>query len=203
MSPLTSNIASGLPLLAIMLDAISANRTLVSLSGSLRLKKMFAVMPALLLFAGAPMLLALCLGFFDVSGFGGYRFVGLANYRRMLHDPLFLQSLEVTLAYTVMLVCSGLGSITGALIVAAMARRRGLGKSAIIMLGAFGATIVAFALSSTCAGIVFVYFCPRTSIGPESPSHSTLIVRSRSPANQSLPARGGYTGGTCCGCRCM
>ena len=44
----------------------------------------------LLLFVGAPMVLALSLGFFDVNGFGGYRFVGLANYRRMLRDPLFL-----------------------------------------------------------------------------------------------------------------
>ena len=43
------------------------------------------------------MVLALSLGFFEVSGFGGYRFVGLANYRRMLADPLFLQSLRVTL----------------------------------------------------------------------------------------------------------
>ena len=44
----------------------------------------------LLVFVGAPMVLALSLGFFEVSGFGGYRFVGLANYRRMLADPLFL-----------------------------------------------------------------------------------------------------------------
>ena len=43
--PLTSNIASGLPPLATMFDASSAKRTLVSLSGSFRLKKMLAVMP--------------------------------------------------------------------------------------------------------------------------------------------------------------
>ena len=59
------------------------------------------------------MVLALSLGFFEVSGFGGYRFVGLANYRRMLADPLFLQSLRVTLTYVVAAraraLCPGLG----------------------------------------------------------------------------------------------
>ncbi len=67
----------------------------------------------LLLFAALPMLLALTLGFFAVDGFGGYRFIGLANYRRMLHDQLFLQSLRVTCGYVAMLVpglyLSGLG----------------------------------------------------------------------------------------------
>jgi len=58
----------------------------------------------LLLFVGAPMLLSLSLGFFEVSGFGGYRFVGFANYRRMAADPLFLESLRITLAYVAMLV---------------------------------------------------------------------------------------------------
>lgn len=60
----------------------------------------------LLVFVGGPMLLALSLGFFEVSGFGGYRFVGLANYRRMLADRLFLQSLRVTLTYVMLLVPS-------------------------------------------------------------------------------------------------
>src|SRR3954453_5018259 len=67
----------------------------------------------LLLFVGAPMMLALSLGFFDVSGFGGYRLVGLANYQRLLHDSLFLHSLRVTLTYVALLVpalyVSGLG----------------------------------------------------------------------------------------------
>ena len=52
------------------------------------------------------MLLALGLGFYAVDGFGGYQFIGLDNYRRMLLDSLFLQSLRVTLAYVVMLVPS-------------------------------------------------------------------------------------------------
>jgi multiple sugar transport system permease protein len=74
------------------------------------------VMPdalGLLLFVAAPMLLSLSLGFFSVSGFGTYQFVGLANYHRMLADPLFWDSLRVTVTYVVVLVpclyVSGLG----------------------------------------------------------------------------------------------
>jgi multiple sugar transport system permease protein len=58
----------------------------------------------LLIFVAVPMVLALSLGFFSVDGFGGYRFVGLANYYRMLHDPLFLKSLWVTIVYVLILV---------------------------------------------------------------------------------------------------
>lgn len=58
----------------------------------------------LLLFVGLPMLLALIIGFFDVNGFGAFSFVGLANYQRMLSDPLFWQCMRVTLTYVVLLV---------------------------------------------------------------------------------------------------
>ncbi|MCB2055392.1 MAG: sugar ABC transporter permease [Geminicoccaceae bacterium] len=58
----------------------------------------------LLVFVAGPMLLSLTLGFFSVSGFGTYQFVGLANYRRMLADPLFLDSFRVTVTYVVALV---------------------------------------------------------------------------------------------------
>lgn len=50
------------------------------------------------------MALSLSLGFFSVDGFGGYKFIGLANYNRMFHDPLFLESIEVTVVYVVCLV---------------------------------------------------------------------------------------------------
>ena len=50
------------------------------------------------------MVLALGLGFFNVDGFGGYQFTGLANYRRMWADPLFWQSLRATALYAAMLV---------------------------------------------------------------------------------------------------
>lgn len=67
----------------------------------------------LLIFVGLPMILALVIGFYDVNGFGGFEFVGLANYRRMLADPLFWQCLKVTALYVVLLVpglyVSGLG----------------------------------------------------------------------------------------------
>src|ERR1700733_14767090 len=67
----------------------------------------------LLVFVAIPMVLALSLGFFSVDGFGGYKFVGLANYNRMRRDPLFIKSLGVTIVYVLCLVpglyVSGLG----------------------------------------------------------------------------------------------
>ena len=45
----------------------------------------------LLIFVGGPMILSLSLGFFSVSGFGEYSFVGLANYRRMIGRPALLE----------------------------------------------------------------------------------------------------------------
>ena len=67
----------------------------------------------LAVFLGLPMVLALGLGFFNVSGFGAYTFVGLVNYQRMFADPLFLGSLETTAKYVAVLVpglyVSGLG----------------------------------------------------------------------------------------------
>ena len=67
----------------------------------------------LLVFEAMLMVLALSLGFFNVDGFGGYKFAGLANYNRMLRDPLFMKSLGVTTVYVLCLVpglyVSGLG----------------------------------------------------------------------------------------------
>jgi predicted MFS family arabinose efflux permease len=51
-------------------------------------------------------------------------------------------------AYTALLASSGMGSVTGALIVAALGRRKNLGKAALLMLLAFGVTMTGFALSS-------------------------------------------------------
>ena len=57
--------------------------------------------------------LTLSLGFFSVDGFGGYKFVGLANYNRMFRDSLFMKSLGVMIVYVLCLVpglyVSGLG----------------------------------------------------------------------------------------------
>ncbi len=55
----------------------------------------------LLVFLGVPMVLALGLGFFEVSGFGGIAFAGLDNYKKMFADPLFFDSLKVTIQYVV------------------------------------------------------------------------------------------------------
>ena len=67
-----------------------SNRTRESIAGYL-----FIAPDAigLMIFVGGPMILSLSLGFFSVSGFGEYTFVGLDNYRRMLGDPLFWRSL--------------------------------------------------------------------------------------------------------------
>src|SRR5262245_30711677 len=67
----------------------------------------------LAIFVGLPMLLALGVGFFEVDGFGGYKFVAFGNYVRMWRDPLFWQAAKVTVLYALMLVpslyVSGLG----------------------------------------------------------------------------------------------
>jgi predicted MFS family arabinose efflux permease len=49
--------------------------------------------------------------------------------------------------YTVFLVCSGCGSITGALVVAGLGKHRHQGRSALLMLMVLGALITSFALS--------------------------------------------------------
>ncbi len=58
----------------------------------------------LLVFVGVPMVLSVVLGFFQVSGFGSYKWIGLGNYRRMMADPLFWASLKITGLYVVVLV---------------------------------------------------------------------------------------------------
>src|SRR5262249_38003236 len=62
---------------------------------------------------GLPMVLALGISVYEVDGFGSFKFVGAANYIRMWNDPLFWQSLRVTIWFAVLLVpllyISGLG----------------------------------------------------------------------------------------------
>src|SRR5258707_12841917 len=65
----------------------------------------------LAIFVAVPMLFSLSLGFFSVNGFGGFRFLGFANYQPMLSDPLFREGLLVTFCY-VLILCPAL-SITG------------------------------------------------------------------------------------------
>ncbi|GAA3850851.1 carbohydrate ABC transporter permease [Streptomyces sedi] len=67
----------------------------------------------LLIFVAVPMVLSIALGFFQVSGFGSYTWVGLGNYERMMNDPLFWDSMRITGLYVVVLVpvlfCVSLG----------------------------------------------------------------------------------------------
>lgn len=58
----------------------------------------------LLVFVGLPMVLSVVLSFFQVSGFGSYEFIGLGNYRRMVDDPLFWDSMQTTGVYVLVLV---------------------------------------------------------------------------------------------------
>ncbi|KAF4408703.1 MULTISPECIES: carbohydrate ABC transporter permease [Streptomyces] len=58
----------------------------------------------LLVFVAVPMLLSVVLSFFQVSGFGSYEFIGLGNYERMLGDPLFWDSMQITGVYVLVLV---------------------------------------------------------------------------------------------------
>ncbi len=65
------------------------------------------------IFVVLPMVLSVVLAFFSVDGFGGYTFVGFANFERMFDDPTLLSTLGRTLLYLVALVpglfLSGLG----------------------------------------------------------------------------------------------
>jgi multiple sugar transport system permease protein len=58
----------------------------------------------LFIFVGIPMVLALAMGFFEVNGFGDYRYIGLDNYRAMFNDDRFLRALWVTFLYVITLV---------------------------------------------------------------------------------------------------
>jgi predicted MFS family arabinose efflux permease len=61
-------------------------------------------------------------------------------------------------AYTALLASSGLGSVAGALIVAAMGKNKNLGKAALVMLIAFGASMTSFALSTNLILSCFFLF---------------------------------------------
>jgi len=67
----------------------------------------------LLVFLGVPMVLAVAFGFYEISGFGQYTWVGIENYRALLEDDLLLQSAKVSLIYAAVFVplvfAAGLG----------------------------------------------------------------------------------------------
>ena len=67
----------------------------------------------LLIFVAIPMAFSLGLGFFTSTGFGGYNFAGLANYRRMFADPVFIKSVTVTGIYVAVFVPALFGASLG------------------------------------------------------------------------------------------
>jgi len=65
------------------------------------------VAPALLFFSVflfLPIIFGLWISFQNSSGFGVSTFAGLANYREMIHDPVFWKSVENTAVYTALTV---------------------------------------------------------------------------------------------------
>ena len=63
--------------------------------------------PALIffvIFAFLPIILGLLISFQHSAGFGASTWVGLANYRQLLHDPLFWRTVENTAVFTVLTV---------------------------------------------------------------------------------------------------
>jgi len=74
--------------------------------------------------------------------------------------PVFARSVfnSGSNAYSALLASSGLGSVTGALIIAAMSRRKDLGKPALSMLAILGVTTTCFALSKMVVLSCFFLF---------------------------------------------
>ena len=53
----------------------------------------------LAVFLGVPMVMAVVFGFYNISGFGQYTWVGLENYKALFEDDLLVQSIKVSLVY--------------------------------------------------------------------------------------------------------
>jgi multiple sugar transport system permease protein len=58
----------------------------------------------LLIFVGIPMVLAFIVALYEVDGFGNYTYAGFDNYRTMMSDDRFWESLRVTATYVLTLV---------------------------------------------------------------------------------------------------
>lgn len=58
----------------------------------------------LLLFNVYPLVTSIAYSFFDFKGFNPTQFIGLANYQKLMGDPVFWVSVKNTLLYTVMAV---------------------------------------------------------------------------------------------------
>ncbi|MEV0280301.1 sugar ABC transporter permease [Streptomyces sp. NPDC050610] len=81
------------------------------------------VLPCFLLFLAfrfGPGIAGVLMSFTDYSLTGGGRFIGLDNFNRLWHDPLFWKSLKVTVLYTVMAVP---GTVAASTALALLTRR--------------------------------------------------------------------------------
>ena len=89
-------------------------------------------------------------------------FVTLLGFQIMAFMPVFARDVfgGGTTTFTTMLSCSGAGAVTGGLLVAALGRKRNLGRTALIALAVLGAFTTGFALSpNVWVACGMLFFC--------------------------------------------
>jgi multiple sugar transport system permease protein len=102
-----------------------------------------------LVFRFAPTLAAVGLSFTDYRLGGDWHLVGGANYAHMLHDPVFLNSLKVTVVYVVVYVpLTVVLSLCTALLLDAVIWGRNLFRSALFL---------PYATSFVLAGVIWIW----------------------------------------------
>jgi multiple sugar transport system permease protein len=103
----------------------------------------------ILLFGAVPIVWSAVMSFQKSSFFGSSTFVGLANYRKMAHDPVVAQAIQHTLIYTALFVPGTM--IVGLFLAVAMNRKiRGI---AIYRTAAYAT----MAISTISEAIVFIW----------------------------------------------
>lgn len=86
------------------------------MGGGKRMKKLYSnklvifslVLPGIIVFLFAifaPVCLSVYYGFTDYSGMGSYSFIGIENYRNLLHDDVFWTSLKNSLLLAIGFIC--------------------------------------------------------------------------------------------------
>ncbi len=89
-------------------------------------------------------------------------FVTLLGFQIMAFMPVFARDVfnGDTTTFTTMLSCSGAGAVTGGLMVAALGRKKNLGRTALIALAVLGAFTTGFALSpNVWVACGMLFFC--------------------------------------------
>jgi multiple sugar transport system permease protein len=125
----------------------------------------------LLIFVGVPIVLALSMGFFRVSGFGDYSFIGLSNYQRLFADDQFIQSMLRTGLFAIILVPSTyLCSLALALLMQREMPLRGIMRSLLFMPHVVSVVVVGTVWRFLLAGKVGVVNQAISSLGLEPQS---------------------------------